>query len=177
MRAAVELRLGLIVQNEFAVLDRLAQGRFELQPGRYLGIHLRGKETEGVASRVLGPVHRRVRVFHQGLGVRRILGVHRDADAGGHGHLVAFQVERRAQRTSNLVGDAGRALMDSDADAGGHRHLMAFHLEGRAHRIVYLVGNEHCTLLAVCITRIRQTRPRSGAQPYPGCARTGPGGC
>ncbi len=109
--AAAQLHLGLVEQDEFVVLDGLANGLFQFDLGQRFGIHLRGEEAEGVAARLLGPVHRGIRVLEQGLWIGCIVGMDGDADARGHGHIVTFQVERFAQRLADLAGGDGGCVL------------------------------------------------------------------
>jgi hypothetical protein len=71
-------------------------------------VHRRVEELAAVAAQLLGPIERRVRVLHQRLGIRRVVGIEAGPDARGHEMLSATQEKRPPHAIEELPGDRGR---------------------------------------------------------------------
>ena len=74
---------GLVVYGKLAPGQSLAQTAFEGQVFQRGGVHGLVVELAEIASQFLGPVHRGISVSDQGLGIRAVLRIEADADAGG----------------------------------------------------------------------------------------------
>src|SRR5260221_12895205 len=67
--AVAEVDLRLVMQAELAPLERTAQLEAHLRARPGALVDLGGEELGGIASRLLGAIHRRVGSTEQGLGV------------------------------------------------------------------------------------------------------------
>jgi hypothetical protein len=74
--------LGLIDEMEFVAFDRMAQFGRKLPPRPGILIHARLIIADMLAPPVLGPVHGKVGIVHQGFEIRAIAWEHRDPKAG-----------------------------------------------------------------------------------------------
>ncbi len=86
----------LVVEGELLAVERVPQLPFDLQPAHRAGPHLGVEEDAAGAAALLGPVHRRVGVADQQLGVGAALvggAGDGDADAGGDEMLDALHRE------------------------------------------------------------------------------------
>ena len=63
--SVIQAELGLVVQFEFAALDRQVQAGAQFQIAQQAGVHARLEEAPGIASGVLGFVQRHVGVLQQ----------------------------------------------------------------------------------------------------------------
>jgi hypothetical protein len=139
--AARQVQLGLVVQQEFAALQRLAQLRLELDAlGRVL-VQRRGIELPGVAAIVLGAVHGGVGALEQLLGAGAVLRIAGDADARRDEQLLALQVEGLGQRFDDAGGEAGgirRLLVGAGQVGQHHREFVA--AQARHHVVVARAG-------------------------------------
>jgi hypothetical protein len=90
--------LGLVIQIELALLDRVAQIGFHLRTGADRGLHAGVEEVQRVAPGTLGLVHRQVcpleQLFHRLAGAMERGGPHADGDVARR----STQDERLAQR-------------------------------------------------------------------------------
>ena len=96
----------LIEEVQLLRLHRVAQVAFELDAlGRRVA-HRRVEHRHGVTTGLLGPVHRRVRVTDESLGVERRIGTvgQGHADTGGRDDLDAAHVERDLQAETCALG-------------------------------------------------------------------------
>ncbi len=78
-RAHVELRL--IMQSEFAALQRAAQLRLQGKAMQRRVVHRGIEEREHAGALALGEIHGEVRIAQQGIDVHAVRRVHRHADA------------------------------------------------------------------------------------------------
>src|SRR5260221_10616127 len=86
--AVAKVDLRLVMQAELAPLERAAQLEAHLRARPGALVDLGGEELEGIASRLLGAIHRRVGSTEQGLGVVAVGGEGGDARAPpGRGFL------------------------------------------------------------------------------------------
>src|SRR5260221_10838897 len=79
--AVAKVDLRLVMQAELAPLERAAQLEAHLRARPGALVDLGGEELEGIASRLLGAIHRRVGSTEQGLGVVAVGGGGGDAQA------------------------------------------------------------------------------------------------
>src|SRR5256884_9763424 len=96
--ASGDLYLGLIVQDEFVLAQRVVQIAFKRERGACRLVHGLGEEFVILPSFLLGGIHRRIGVLEQGLDVAAVVGKHRDAYARGSEDFMALDPERRRQR-------------------------------------------------------------------------------
>ena len=117
------LDLGLVVDDQLAVVERLAQLDLVLELPAHLGPQRLVEDLDAIATELLGRVHGRVGVAQQVVGVLRRLEREGDPDAGRGGHLVALDVERAAEGLAQLA---------------GHRHGLALAVQvlGQDHQLV-----------------------------------------
>ncbi len=92
----------LVVQPQEAVLQRVAQRGFEGVLAQPVLGEVGVEELEGVAPQLLRVIHRDVGVLQELLGIVRIVGVHADADRGGHVDVVLLDLERLGDRFEQL---------------------------------------------------------------------------
>ena len=121
---ARRLDLLLVVQDQLVLGDRPPQlvGQRDLR-GR-ASVDRPGEEVEAAAPRLLGPVHRRVRVRQQLFHFRRVVGKKGDADARREGPLLLADGEREAHLVEQLAGDPRRIARARDL-VQQHRELVA----------------------------------------------------
>ena len=103
----------LIVQDEFAVLERLPEPRFHDQSLQCAGVHRSVIEQHAAAPGVLGAVHRRVGIHQQRIDVGAVVRVHCDPNAGAHIQFRALHGHRLLERRDQAMrsGDGvGRAV-------------------------------------------------------------------
>ena len=112
---AVDARLRLIVQDEFALLDRRAQLMLKRAPVSQAFVHMRFEEADRAASIGLGAIERRIGVGEQG---RRVLAVGRiDRDADAHSDVGTW--------LSPLSNSAASAPQEPLGERFGGRRLSA----------------------------------------------------
>ena len=111
----LQVEEGLEVELELVVGDGLAQAALEREPLDGLGVHRGRVELVVVAALLLGPVHRRVGVAHQGLRVVAVGGVDGDAHARRDEELAAVDPEGVVDRRRRSSGDLGGVLLGRDA--------------------------------------------------------------
>ncbi len=122
----------LELEEELAPGECLVQVVLEPQPLAQLFLHALVEYHVAALARGLGVVHRDVRVAQHVLGVvarRR----ERDADAGGHQHVVAVDRDRRAEGLGDRGGDA-LGLLDGGHALEQHRELVAAEAGDRVRR-------------------------------------------
>jgi len=85
------------------------QRHLQIKPGEHIGIHLCGEKSIGVATGLLGVIHRRIRIFDQRVGVRSIIGMNCYTDTRADFHLVSMQHKRGLQHLANSIGDGSHA--------------------------------------------------------------------
>ena len=107
---AVATELRLVIQDEFVLLQRMAQIAFQFQTLQRTGVHVGLIELEVVLAAFLGVVHRRVGVLHQLAEFIAVLRTQGDADTGGDEELAALKHERPHQAGENLLGDMNRPV-------------------------------------------------------------------
>ena len=112
--AAAQLHLGLVVQQEFTLLQRLAQPA-QLQAARMgLAVVFRIEQLVAVAPGLLGHAHGLVGMAQQQVGVGLVVGVEADAQAGGHGQHPVLHGHGTAGRLQHPVEDGGAVLGRAD---------------------------------------------------------------
>jgi hypothetical protein len=104
-----------------------------LQVVQGAGVHGLGVEAETVAL-LFGPVHRGIGILQQGVNVLAVRGRDANPDAGGDGHLVAFDDERRGvhrfqqalrgDRRLGLPADVGQQEGELVAAEPGHQRVV-----------------------------------------------------
>ena len=94
MRPGGDVHLRLVAQEEFLVLDRLAQPPLDLQALGEQEIQVVGEEADRVAAGVLRLVHRVVGVLEQLVHVGRVVRIVADADRRRHVDLVPADLHR-----------------------------------------------------------------------------------
>ena len=113
--AGRQLDLRLVVEHEFAGIERPAQLVLELAPGPGPGVHGRLEEAKSATALVLGAVQRQVGAPHQLVGVGTVIGMDGNADAGGDVDPLPIDGERCRNRLDQPLGQNG--------DAAGLRHV------------------------------------------------------
>ena len=88
--------LGLIVQAQLTMLDRMAQLAQQRQVFLLAGIELRFVDRVADLA-ALGDIHRDIGVSHQGLGVRCMFGIQRDTDTGADIERLVLEKDRSLQ--------------------------------------------------------------------------------
>ncbi|KFB74143.1 MAG: hypothetical protein AW09_000573 [Candidatus Accumulibacter phosphatis] len=79
---AFEVDLRLVMNEQLGVFDGAAQSRFQRQaPCRQMG-QVGGEKAKGILAVILGAIHRRVGIAHQGTGIGSIFREHAQPDAG-----------------------------------------------------------------------------------------------
>ena len=99
--ARPELHLGLVVEDELALLYRLTELAHERQPAGAVLVLVGGVDRE-IRISALGHVHRDVRPPEQGVHILALVGEERDPDARRHVQALARDLERRLQRAHEL---------------------------------------------------------------------------
>ena len=116
--AAAERDLGLEVQDELVVVERVTQLAQELEALGRVGV-ARGGVGLDVRARALGLVHRHVGVAQERRDVLAVVGLQRDADRGAELDGDAGDVEREGQGTVQARGHlADGAAMGHDGQDG-----------------------------------------------------------
>ena len=108
----------LVVERQLVALERLAQLALDLEPAQRPGPHLGVEELAAGAAAFLGPVHRRVGVADQQVGVDRLAGRgpgDGDADAGGDEVLDAVDRVGLGEGGGDAVGDRHRLVLVGEA--------------------------------------------------------------
>ena len=108
--AGGEADLRLVMQHELPLGDGAAQARLERQPLHGAALHVVRAELVRVAARFLGAVHRAVGVAQQRLRVGAVVGIERDADAGGDFDRRPGDRQRLLDRAAHFLGDVDRVL-------------------------------------------------------------------
>ena len=86
--AGLDVDFGLVVDAKLVALEGSPQIVLQNQSLARHGVHHGRVELIAVPAAILGRVHRRVGVPDESLVVATILGIQRDADAGGHAELM-----------------------------------------------------------------------------------------
>eukprot|EP01022_Parablepharisma_sp_SALTPOND_P021784 TRINITY_DN435_c2_g8_i2.p1 TRINITY_DN435_c2_g8~~TRINITY_DN435_c2_g8_i2.p1 ORF type:complete len:1118 (+),score=384.08 TRINITY_DN435_c2_g8_i2:11710-15063(+) len=111
----LQLHLGLVMQAEFVLLERLAEASQQLQAAHRDRIERGIVEAIQAAAGALGVIHGGIGIAHQGLDALAITRIECDADAGRGLDMAPLQVRiRRAQGLDELVGDLGHAFLTAD---------------------------------------------------------------
>jgi hypothetical protein len=107
-RPGGQVELGLVVDGELVLLERVGERAAGLAPAARAPVARRVEELEAVAAEALGAVHRGVRRLEE-LGARLVgAGLDRDADARRHRDaVVAVDLQRLRDRTQDAVGRRG----------------------------------------------------------------------
>src|SRR5437879_6531054 len=103
--SARDVHFRLIMQRKLIALQRTAQSGFQFQVFDRLGPGFLGEETEAVLAVFLGQIHRHVGILRQRQRVAAVLGIHRDADAGGGVALVTAEFHGRAENGEQVRSD------------------------------------------------------------------------
>ena len=122
--AAAQSDHRLVVQFELLALERVAQLALGLEPAHRARPHLGVEDLAAPAAALLGPVHRRVGVADQQLGVGRLAACRPgdgDADAGGDEMVGAAHRVGLREGARHPVGDRQRLVLvgepvDEDAE-------------------------------------------------------------
>ena len=93
----------LVVDAQFVVIQRMAQGRFHLDMGAGSGGQHAGVEGVGVTPAVLGLEQRGVGVLHQVVDVAGVFRVEADTEAGADIDRLAVDVERRVETVEDAL--------------------------------------------------------------------------
>jgi hypothetical protein len=88
----------------------VAQTVFEELPLECADVHVRFEELIVIAPSVLGVVHRKIRMLHQCLGVRPVIGVDDDTDAHREVQIVLIDAVGRVQRQKHFLRTDGCIL-------------------------------------------------------------------
>ena len=99
-----DIDLRLIVQHEFAIVQRIAQVRFEFQPLHRMRVQLLGIELKRAPAFFLGAIHRDVRILQQRLSIASVRRIGTDADTRRGTILPPGKNHRLGQRFQNLAG-------------------------------------------------------------------------
>ena len=108
----------LVVEGQLLALDPLAQLALDLEPAQRAGAHLGVEELAAGAALFLGPVHRRVGVADQHVGVGRLAGRgpgDGDPEAGGDEVLDAVDHVGLGEGRRDAVGDRHRLVLVGEA--------------------------------------------------------------
>ena len=108
----------LVVEGQLVALDPLAQLALDLEPAQGPGPHLGVEDLAAGAALFLGPVHRRVGVADQHVGVGRLAGRgpgDRDPEAGGDEVLGAVDHVGLGEGGGDAVGDRHRLVLVGEA--------------------------------------------------------------
>ncbi len=100
---AVLVHLGLIIEEQLVIAQRLLQLVAQGYPGGQLLVQIAGKDHIGIATLLLGLVHRHVRLLQHPRRRIQILGQEADADTGGDIQLVAADPVRLADLVENAI--------------------------------------------------------------------------
>ena len=101
--AALQVRFRLVINQELPPLQRAPQAVFKIQPVHRAGVHLPREELEVVPARILGAVHRGIRILDQRITVIAVGRVHADADTRGHVDLVMLEHERSREHPQDFL--------------------------------------------------------------------------
>ena len=105
--AAGEIKLGLVMQDQFALDERPAQGSFHFKSLQRRMPQFVGVESVLIATALLGAMHCRVGATQQVVGRPPILRKDADADAGACiGFVSIGEDKRRTQCGQQIAGDA-----------------------------------------------------------------------
>ena len=117
---AVDARLRLVVQGQFAALDRRSQFLLQHAPLAQPLVHVGFEEAERAAALRLGAIERGVGVADQRGGVGAVDREDRDADAQADAHRMAVDrdlvVDRREQPIRQGFGRGGLLAVGGDDD-------------------------------------------------------------
>ena len=102
-------QLGLVIEDQFFLLDRAAQIADQGQAGGAVGVLVGGVHDIAEAA-ALGDIHRHIGAAQQGFGVRAVVGIEGEADADPHIEGMPFQLEGGFQGGQELAGGPVRAL-------------------------------------------------------------------
>ena len=114
-RAVVKPDLRLVVDDQLAAFQRLAQLGLEDQALEGARVHVGRVELVTAARMLLGPIERGIRIADQGLGVIAVVGIDGDAETGTKVQLLVIDLERRQEGVEDLLGDLGGVLGAVDA--------------------------------------------------------------
>ncbi len=116
--AGAEVDDGLVVERQLVAVEGVAQLPFHLQPLHRPRSHLGVEEDAAGAAALLGPVHRRVGVADQQLGVDVPIFSRAgdgDADAGADEVVDAVDRERLGEGGGDAIGDRQRLVFVGEA--------------------------------------------------------------
>ena len=135
--AALQRDARLVVQEELLALDAAAQARFHRQALERAALGDAAVELVVVLARLLGAVHRGIRVLHERLLVLAVLRIEADADARGEEELALADHHRLHERGEHLARRDFR--LRAFAHLGEHDHELvaaqARHHVARAQRV------------------------------------------
>src|SRR5471030_93119 len=117
--AAADAELGLVVQQQLAVAERVAQPGFDAHAFLHALVHVLAVEGDVVVLAVaalLGAEHGDVGQPQQRFGVAAILRVDADADAAADPQIVAVDQEGLGQRGQQLVRHHARLVVLADVE-------------------------------------------------------------
>ena len=147
--SARDVHFRLIMQRKLIALQRTAQSGFQFQVFDRLGPDFLGEEAEAVLAVFLGQIHRHVGILRQRQRVAAVLGIHRDADAGGgvalmtaEFHGLAENGEQIGRDIFDVVGLGAFFQDDDELVAAEPRHHVARtqHAKKRYHRPLRFAG-------------------------------------
>src|SRR5690554_3490924 len=104
-KSAALVHLGLIVEEQLVIAQRLLQLVAQGYPGGQLLVQIAGKDHIGIATLLLNLVHRHIRLLQHSRRRIQILGQEADADTGGDVQLVAADPVRLADLVENAISD------------------------------------------------------------------------
>ena len=113
--------LRLVIEEQFALGQSLAQVMFQTQPLADDAVHFRFEEAIAVAPDSLGGMQCGVGILQQRIDIVAILGIDADADAGAQRNVVAVEQQRAADAGQQALGDHGHhrdvaAIVDQDGE-------------------------------------------------------------
>ncbi len=121
----------LVDETQLARRQRAAQELLDREAPLQVLVQLRGKELEVVAAALLGRVHRRVGIAHQGRHIKAVFRKEADADRRPQVVLVAGHGERHAHRLEDLARESDQ-ISGVVVTAHDNHELVAAHPRERA---------------------------------------------
>ena len=101
--ARLRIELRLIIDFQFVVLERIPEPAFDGDLFRGGVFKLIVVKRVSVLATGFDVVHRHVGILDQGIDLRRVIGVHRDADADVDVNLLVAQVKRLLQARDQFL--------------------------------------------------------------------------
>lgn len=129
-RARLQVYDRLVMQHQLLSLESMPQTALEGLPLKRAPVHVRLEKLIVVTTQCLGVIHREIRMLHQRLCIRPIIGIDDDADARGDMQIVPVDLVRGAQRQQNFFCAAGRISGVRHVAKQNHKFIASLAADG-----------------------------------------------